>query len=71
MLYRFADERIIDPKLGRRILRSAIDNGDSVPDLILFAAEFAVNERRPFTLGEVRILASVSGTFDKYGNLTE
>ncbi len=36
----------ITPSLGRRIIDSALYNGDSVPDVILTSAQVAVESRR-------------------------
>lgn len=38
--------RRITPSLGRRIIDSALYNGDSVPDVILTTAQIAVESRR-------------------------
>jgi hypothetical protein len=38
--------RRITPSLGRRIIDSALYNGDSVPDVILTTAQVAVESRR-------------------------
>jgi hypothetical protein len=43
----------ITPSLGRRIIDSALYNGDSVPDVILTTAQVAVESRRTTDTTEV------------------
>lgn len=43
----------ITPSLGRRIIDSALYNGDSVPDVILTTAQIAIESRRTTDTREV------------------
>lgn len=45
--------RRITPSLGRRIIDSALYNGDSVPDVILTTAQVAIESRRTTDTREV------------------
>jgi hypothetical protein len=53
--------RKITPSLGRRIIDSALYNGDSVPDVVLTTAQIAVESRRTTDTTEV------AGEFERQG----
>ena len=60
--------RRITPSLGRRIIDSALYNGDSVPDVILTTAQIAVESRRTTDTRDVAAEFARQGrTIDRYG----
>lgn len=60
--------RRITPALGRRIIDSALFNGDSVPDLILTTAQIALESRRTTDTSWVAAEFERQGrSIDRYG----
>ncbi len=60
--------RRITPALGRRIIDSALFNGDSVPDLILTTAQIALESRRTTDTSRVAAEFERQGRrIDRYG----
>lgn len=62
--------QLVSPEEGRRIVASALSNGDTVPDVLAIAAMTAIETGVPFhTLTATLIAEQAGNVVDAEGNL--